>query len=81
MALGIQIPSDAKHIVTSGAGGAVGAYEFNLDRIEVGPLIKTGVRIIVNESSTPPMPLLGQPFYSNRRFTVDTEKHLIKFAH
>jgi len=81
MALGIQIPGDAKHIVTSGAGGAVGAYEFNIDRIEVGPLIKTGVRIIVNESSSPPMPLLGQPFYSDRRFTVDTEKHLIKFVH
>lgn len=81
MALGLQIPSDARHVVTSGAGGAVGAYEFNIDRIELGPLIKTGVKIIVNQSNTPVMPLLGQPFYSDRRFTVDTEKHLIKFVH
>ncbi len=81
MALGLRIPSDARRMTTSGAGGSVGAYEFNIDRIELGPLIKTSVKIIVNESNSPPMPLLGQPFYSDRRFTVDTEKHLIKFAH
>lgn len=80
-ALGINIPSDARMLMTSGAGGAVPAYEFPIDRLELGPLIKTNIKIVVNASNTPVLPLLGQPFYKDRRFTVDTEKHLIKFAH
>lgn len=79
--LGIRIPSDAKVMATAGAGGTVRAYEFTIDRIELGSIIKTSVPIVVNESSSPPLPLLGQPFYKDRRFSVDTEKHLIKFAH
>jgi clan AA aspartic protease (TIGR02281 family) len=80
-ALGISIPSDARMLMTSGAGGAVPAYEFAIDRLELGPLIKTHVTVVVNRSDTPMLPLLGQPFYKDRRFTVDNEKHLIKFAH
>lgn len=79
--LGIRIPSDARMMVTSGAGGRVMAYTFNLPRLELGPICKTNIPIVVNQADTPVLPLLGQPFYKDRRFTVDTEKHLIKFVH
>jgi clan AA aspartic protease (TIGR02281 family) len=81
MMLGLQIPDTARVMMTSGAGGSVRAYEFYVDRIELGPLIKTHVPVVVNESRLPPLPLLGQPFYKDKTFSVDTEKHLIKFAH
>jgi clan AA aspartic protease (TIGR02281 family) len=79
--LRIRIPSDARAMMTSGAGGMVPAYQFPIDRIELGGLIKTNVTVVVNQADTPMLPLLGQPFYQDRHFTVDTEKHLIKFAH
>jgi clan AA aspartic protease (TIGR02281 family) len=79
--LHLSIPSDAKMLMTSGAGGMVPAYQFEVDRIELGPLIKTHVTVVVNRAETPMLPLLGQPFYKDRHFTVDNEKHLIKFAH
>jgi clan AA aspartic protease (TIGR02281 family) len=79
--LGIRIPSDAQMMITQGAGGKVGSYVFRTDRIELGPIIKTNVEIVVNNSTTPILPLLGQPFYKDRRFSIDPDKHLIKFAH
>lgn len=80
-ALGLHVPADAQIVGVSGAGGMVRGYMFPVDRIELGPIIKTHVTVIVNQAATPPLPLLGQPFYKDRRFTIDNDNHVIKFAH
>jgi clan AA aspartic protease (TIGR02281 family) len=80
-ALRLQIPEDAQSIVSSGAGGAIPGVRFYLDRLELGPIIKTHVPVVVNMGFTPATPLLGQPFFADRKFTIDTENHTINFSH
>lgn len=80
-ALGINIPPDAQQVVCSGAGGMVRGFMFNVERIELGPILKTNIPIIVNQSMTPDLPLLGQPFYKDRRVTIDNENQVIEFVH
>lgn len=81
MQLGIKIPQDAQVVGVSGAGGTVRGYMFRVERMELGSICKTNVPIIVNDAMTPPLPLLGQPFYKDRRFTIDNDNHVINFSH
>jgi predicted aspartyl protease len=78
--LGLSIPADARRTVTGGVGGNVLGYQFRTDRIELGPLMKTNVEVVVIESG-PPFPLLGQDFFKDKRFTIDDDKHVIRFVH
>jgi clan AA aspartic protease (TIGR02281 family) len=78
-ALGIRIPSDAQPVVSGGVGGRVGGVRVYVDRIELGPLIKTNVPVTLLMGVSPP--LLGQPFFSDRKFTIDNDNHTINFAH
>jgi len=77
--LGIQVPNDAQQVVSGGIGGRIGGVKFYVDRIELGPIIKTHVPVTLLMGITPP--LLGQPFFSDRKFTIDNENHTINFAH
>jgi clan AA aspartic protease (TIGR02281 family) len=76
--LGLRIPSDAEMVMAGGIGGAVRAYQFYVDRMELGPILKTHVQILVAESG-PPIPLLGQPFFGDKRFTIDNDNSVIHF--
>jgi clan AA aspartic protease (TIGR02281 family) len=80
MLLGIRIPADARPVMSGGVGGATTGYAFTIERIKLGPILKTNVPITVIQSGLP-LPLLGQTFFGDRRFTIDNDKHVIKFAH
>jgi clan AA aspartic protease (TIGR02281 family) len=77
--LGIRVDSDAVPVRSMGVGGTVNGVKVYVDRVELGPVVKTHVPVILNEAMSPP--LLGQPFFSDRKFIIDTENHTINFVH
>lgn len=76
--LGIHIPNDAPMVQTSGVGGSAYGYLVNIDRMELGPVLKTNIQAAVLIRALP-RPLLGQSFFGNKRFTIDNENRLIRF--
>ncbi len=78
--LGLAIPNDAETVLTSGVGGTARGFRFKVDRIELGPIIKTNVEVVVSNNA-PPYPLLGQTFFKDKQFSIDNENHLIRFVH
>lgn len=80
--LGLEIPSDARVGVASGIAGDVRAYTFNVDSIvllgERASIKREGIQVTVTESARP-CALLGQTFYMNYRYEVDSTKHMIYF--
>jgi clan AA aspartic protease (TIGR02281 family) len=79
-AAGIHVPYGARQIMSGGVGGAAPGFQFEVERVELGGISQTHVPVTVLVTGGPPLPLLGQPFFQNRRFTIDNENHLIKFA-
>jgi len=80
LSVGLRIPSGARAVMRGGVGGAAPGYEFEVPSIELGGVVKRNLPVCVLLSGGPPIPLLGQPFFHDRRFTIDNDKHLIKFA-
>jgi predicted aspartyl protease len=79
-AMGMTIPSNAVMIQTGGVGGSAPGYRFKVDRLELGAVSKSGVEVIVTNSPIE-YPLLGQEFFKDRQFTIDSSKHVIRFVH
>lgn len=79
-AVGLHVSRTARRSISQGVGGAVYGYEIYAGRIELGSMQQSGCTVTVLMDGEPPMPLLGQSFFKNRRFTVDNEKHLIRFS-
>jgi hypothetical protein len=61
-------------------GGTAVGYEFDVDEIELGGVRKSHIPVTVFIIGGPPLPLLGQPFIRDRRYTIDNDKHVIQFA-
>lgn len=80
MSIGLRIPSSARAVMRGGVGGTAPGYEFEVDELELGAIKKYHVPVDVLISGGPPLPLLGQPFLRDRRFTIDYDRHLIKFS-
>lgn len=77
MELGLSM-DNAVGTVSSGVGGSVFGYSIKVDRMQLGPILKTNIDAVVNRTG-PSHPLLGQSFYKGYRFVVDNESHVIKF--
>ncbi len=80
MSLGLSIPSDAAMTMAGGVGGYVPGYSFSISSMRLGSITKNNVPITVLTSGGPPLPLLGQPFLRDRRFTIDNDKKVIRFS-
>jgi clan AA aspartic protease (TIGR02281 family) len=78
--LGLSIPSDAQMMAVGGVGGSVPGYSFRLNQLKLGGVQKNNIPICVVMSGGPPLPLLGQPFLQDRRFTIDNDRKVIRFA-
>jgi clan AA aspartic protease (TIGR02281 family) len=78
--LGLSIPSDAQMMMVGGVGGSVPGYVFNVNQLRLGAIQKNNMSICVVSTGGPPLPLLGQPFLKDRRFTIDNDKKVIRFA-
>lgn len=77
--LDIPVPSNYRHVTAGGIGGSAHGISMEVDSIKVGSLTKNNVPITVLYGGGPPRPLLGQPFYSDRKYVIDNDKHVIKF--
>ncbi len=78
--LGLLLPPSGKPVVNAGVGGTASGISFRVERIDLGPISKTNVPVdVVNPGAS--MPLLGQTFFCDRRFTIDPEEHTINFWH
>jgi clan AA aspartic protease (TIGR02281 family) len=76
--MGLSIPHDARPMMVSGVGGGSIAFRFRVDRVALGPVQKQNMEIVVAPSC--PMSLIGQDFFKDKRFTIDNEAQVIKFA-
>lgn len=78
--MGLSVPSDATMMMVGGVGGSVPAYSFNISSMRLGGIQKSNVPICVVLTGGPPLPLLGQPFLRDRRFTIDNDRKVILFS-
>ena len=78
--LGIAIGADADMVVSRGVGGTMPGFNIKLDRMRLGPILKTNVPVTVLMLG-PDRPLLGQTFFGDRQFTIDNDKGVIRFFH
>jgi len=77
--LGLHVPSDARVGMSGGVGGGMMVYGFPVNTLEVGDLRKSNFEVSV--SSIPQsVPLIGQSFFGDRKYVIDNEKMLIRFA-
>lgn len=76
--LKIAVPSDAELETRVGAGGRITAFSFPIERIKLGPIEKKSVKISA-VSAELQYPLLGQNFYGDYEYTVDTAARCIRF--
>ncbi len=76
---GVHASEDnTKVVAVGGIDGVSRAYQVPVERIKLGPILKTNVPVIFAEKAGM-FPLLGQPFFGDRRYSIDNEKHVIKF--
>ncbi|MDR3612556.1 MAG: retroviral-like aspartic protease family protein [Candidatus Obscuribacterales bacterium] len=78
--MGLSIPSNAERIQTGGVGGNAPGFKFRINRLELGAVSKSGVEVVVADTQIP-FPLLGQEFFRDRQFTIDSTRHVIRFVH
>lgn len=81
LSMGLSIPADASMTMVGGVGGYVPGYLFNISSMRLGGIQKNNLPVTVVQSGGPPLPLLGQPFLRDRRFTIDNDKKVIRFSH
>jgi len=79
-ALGLSIPDDAQEGFSTGIGGTTRTVRFNVDRIKMGPIDKSNVEVSVVEKSALDLPLLGQNFFKDWQFSIDSERNVIHFV-
>ncbi len=84
--LQLEIPSDAQQIMMSGVGGSQEGLTFPVSELRLGPIIQRGhmVSILTSANSgmlSRPHGLLGQPFFSDWRFTIDNKNGVLRFFH
>lgn len=77
--LGIHFPPGTRVGKSGGVVGTMTTYFFPIDSIEVGDIKKTNFDIAVSATAQS-MPLLGQSFFGDRKYVIDNEKMLIRFA-
>jgi clan AA aspartic protease (TIGR02281 family) len=77
--LALEIPDDAQIGQSMGIGGTTRSIHFSVDRMKLGPIEKSNVEVSVVENASMPKPLLGQNFYRDWQFTVDSERNVIHF--
>lgn len=77
--LNIEIPSDYRKERHSGVGGDTMGYGFQVDSIKLGPIVQYSPWISAVEDSHMDRPLLGQQFFGEYTYSIDSENKLIHF--
>ncbi len=77
-AAGIQIPEDAVEGISQGIAGETKSLNFPVRHIKMGPIEKQNFNISVIEDLGVKKGLLGQSFFGDWRYTIDSVNNLIK---
>jgi len=77
---GVTIPDDAVPEQHGGIGGMTSGKGFALARMRMGPIDKSNVWVSALTSANMRHGLLGQPFYSDWQYTIDTAHNMIRFV-
>jgi predicted aspartyl protease len=75
----VTVPQDVVIGSSSGIGGSTATVQFPVNRVKMGPIDKTNFPIQVVQKAAMPYPLLGQDFFGDWRFSIDTVNNAIKF--
>lgn len=78
--LGLSIPEDAQEGLSTGIGGTTTSYNFSVERMVLGPIDKSNVEVSAVSETRMPRPLLGQNFFKDWQFTIDNDRHVIRFV-
>lgn len=79
-AINVPIPEDAVPEMHGGIGGTTIAKGFHIARMRLGPIEKTDVPVSALQAANMRYPLLGQTFYGDWQYTIDTASNTIKFV-
>lgn len=75
----VTIPANAEVGQSHGVGGSTSTLIFPVSRVKMGPIEKSQFPIQVVATAVMPYPLLGQDFFGDRRFSIDSINNAIKF--
>lgn len=75
--LRIEVPEDAPVVSIMGVGGSTRMYVMELD-LAIGPIRRQNFRCLIGGAAGN---AIGQDFMQGWRFTVDQQRHLLRFFH
>jgi hypothetical protein len=75
----VTIPQDVTVGSMNGVGGQTTSVMFPVSRVKMGPIDKSNFPITVVQQAHIPYPLLGQDFFGDYRYSIDTVNNAIKF--
>ncbi len=78
-AINLPIPDDAEEGYRGGVSGDTKSLNFPVRSIKMGPIEKTNFQVSVIEELGVKKGLLGQSFFGDWRYTIDTTNNVIKF--
>ncbi len=77
---GLSLPTQS---LNKGESGGIGGkridYDFRVDSIQLGPVIRKNVHCSMLLHSKIPRPLLGQTFLKGLKYTIDPSRNVIRF--
>lgn len=77
--INVSIPDDVVIGQARGIGGTTATVQFPVSRVKMGPVDKSNFPIQVVQKAAMPYPLLGQDFFGDWRYSIDTVNNAIKF--
>lgn len=75
--LGIEIDPNAPRVAIGGVGGSTTCRVMELD-LQVGPVRRQNFRTLIGGAAGN---AIGQDFMQGWRYTVDHDRHLLRFFH
>ncbi|MCA9816322.1 MAG: aspartyl protease family protein [Cyanobacteria bacterium HKST-UBA01] len=78
-ACGLNRPTHALSGQSGGVGGKRVGYNFLVDSIQLGPVLRKNVHCSMVLHSDFPKPLLGQTFLKGLKYTIDPSRNVIRF--
>jgi len=75
----VEIPHDATTSAVSGIGGTTATQVFPVRRLKMGPIDKSDFPIQVVGKASMAYPLLGQDFFGDWKYSLDSVNNVIKF--
>jgi len=75
----VSIPNDVTVGTGSGIGGSTSLIQFPVNSVKMGPIEKRSFPIQVIATAHMPYGLLGQDFFGDWKYSIDTVNNMIKF--